>query len=130
MAVARGRQAERLENQQLPRRVREVIFPAQHLGDAHASVVDCIAEEERRRAVGPPNDEVANVIREKTLRPMHEVQKLDAAAGGNAEASRRRATDLPLLRALLRRELAASSGIARRPTGGELRFAGNLELEG
>jgi len=66
-----------------------VIFAAKHVGNTHVSIVYCIAKEKGSGAIRAPDHEVSNVIGEKTLRPVHEVQKLDAAAQWHLEAQGR-----------------------------------------
>ena len=66
-----------------------MILASEHVRHAHAGVVHCVTEEERRAAVGAADDEVSDVIRQKALWPVHEVHKFDAPPGRDAEASRR-----------------------------------------
>ena len=126
----RGRaQLERLEHQQLARRVGQVILAAQHVGDAHLRIVDGIAEEERRAAIGAPQDEVADVVGGEALRSVHHVVELDAPAGGHAKPRGGRDALGALAHARLGRQLAAGAGITRRTPGGELRLARQVQFE-
>ena len=59
--VARRNGAERLEEQQLPRRVREMIVAADHEGDAHRRVVHGAREVVESGSIGPRDQEVADV---------------------------------------------------------------------
>ena len=129
MAIGRRSQAQRLEHQQLPRRVGQVIFAAQHVRDVHLGIVDGVAEEERRAAVGAPQDEIADVIRGEALRSVHHVVELDHATVGHAKARGRRDALRALAHPRLGGQLAAGARITRRPAGGELRLAGQIELQ-
>ncbi len=66
-----------------------MIFATEHVGDAHVSIVYCIAKEEGSSPGRAPDYEVSDVVGEKTLRPVHEVQELDATAQWHLEARRR-----------------------------------------
>ncbi len=130
VAVGRRAQAQRLEHQQLPRRVGQVIFAAQHVRDAHLGIVDGIAEEKRRAAVGAPQDEIADVVGGEALRAVHHVVELDHVCPSGTR--NRVVGEMPC--ALLRtrasgRQLAAGTGITRRPAGGELRLARQIEFQ-
>src|SRR5262249_32978484 len=70
-------QSQRLENQELARCVRQMIFAAQDVSHTHVRVIYRIAEEERSSSVGTTHDEISDVIGEKALRTVHEIQKLD-----------------------------------------------------
>ena len=129
MAVGGRAQLQRLEHQQLARRVGQVIFATQHVRDAHLRIVDGIAEEERRAAIGAPQDEVADVVGREALRAVHHVVELDAPAGGHAKPRRRRDALRALAHARLGRQLAAGAGITRRTPGRELRLARQVEFE-
>ena len=129
MSVGRRAQLERLEHQQLARRVGEVILAAQHVRDAHLRIVDGIAEEERGAAIGAPQDEVADVVGREALRSVHHVVELDAPPGGHAKPRGRRDALRALAHARLGRQLAAGAGITRWTAGGELRLARQVEFE-
>ena len=117
------------EEQQLPRRVGQMILPAQNLRDAHGGVIDRIGEEERGGPVGAPDDEVPDVIRQKALRTVDQIHELDAPAGGNpipqggGQALRAPGVALP------GGQVAARAGIPRRSSGAELSAARRFELE-
>ena len=57
----RQRRAERLVEENLARRVGDVVVAADDVGDAHVHVVDDDAEVVDRRAVGAQDDEVVQV---------------------------------------------------------------------
>ena len=122
-------QFERLEHQQLARRVGQVVFAAQHVRDAHFGIVDGIAEEEGRAAVGAPQDEVADVVGGETLRPMHHVVEFDRLAGGNAKTGGRRDALRALAHAGFGGQLAAGARIARGAAGRQLRLARQLQFQ-
>ena len=89
MAIARHRQAECLEQQDLPRRVGEVVVAAQHERHAHRRVVQRVAEEERDAAIRAADHEVADVVAREALRAVDQVVELDEAPGRHAEPQRR-----------------------------------------
>ncbi len=122
-------EAEGLEDQQLPRRVGEVILAAQRQRHSHAGIVHRVGEEERGRAVRTPHHEIADIIGREALRPVHEVNPLDAHGRGHAEAQRRREALRLAPGALIQGQVAAGAGIARRLPGAELCAARELELE-
>ena len=106
-----------------------MVLAAQHDGDAAVGVVEDVREEERRAAVGAPQHEVADVGALEHLIAVHEVGERDAAAVRHTEPQRRLTALGEPCGALLRIELAAGAGIARRATGGELAAAADLDLE-
>ena len=112
--VARDRQAERLQDQHLARRVRHVIVAAQDQRHAHQRIVERVREEERRAAVGPTNDEVADVVGGEALLAMHDVVERDDLPAGTRNRSAAGMAAHQALRALLLGQLAAVPGIARR----------------
>ena len=73
MSVARRRQFQRLQDQQLARRIAQVIVAAQQMRHAGQRIIDGIGKEERGRAVGPPQHEVADLGMRETLRAVHQV---------------------------------------------------------
>ena len=58
VGVARSRRVERLEDRELLRRVREMVVPADHLGDPHVRVVDGDGEVVERGAVSPGDHQI------------------------------------------------------------------------
>ncbi len=62
--VGEGRQvgAQRLEDQELGERVGEVLLGPDDVGDLHRDVVDDAGEVVQRRAVGPDDHEVADLV--------------------------------------------------------------------
>ena len=123
MAVAGGRQPQDFEDEQLPRGIGQVVLAAQNVGDPHERVVDGVAEEERRTAVGAADDEIADVVAAEGLGAADQIVECDRASGRNPKAQGR---FFPLAQALLHRfrgEPGAGAGIARGPAGGALAFA-------
>src|SRR6185295_4707315 len=97
-AIHRRAQAERLHDHELTWSIGQVIFATQDVRDAHARVVHGIREEERRRAVGAANDEIADVVAQVSLLAVHEIREFDALAERHAEARGRRDALRPLAR--------------------------------
>ena len=81
MRVLRNRQIQGLQQQHLPRRVREVIITSQHERNAHQCIVDGVREKERRAAVGATNDEIADVVGFEALLAVHEIGEANDLAG-------------------------------------------------
>ena len=63
MTEERRLPADRLVEQQLPRRVRDVIFAANHMADLHQRIVNDNREVVGRDPVGPDEDEIAYDVR-------------------------------------------------------------------
>ena len=108
---------ERLVEQNLPRRVRDVILAADHMRDLHQRIVHDHGEVVRRRAVGANDHRIADHLGLKTDLAADGVGEDDLASLGHAKADRR-----PLARRNARAGLlawygAARAGIERRPPG-------------
>src|SRR5215204_1127892 len=58
MSEGRDRKSKRLEDRHLPRRVRQMIVPADDMGNLHKSIIDDDGEVICRIAVGPQNDKI------------------------------------------------------------------------
>src|SRR6185295_9209258 len=127
--VPRHVETESLEQQDLPRRVRQMVVAAQDVRHAHQCIVQRIAEEERRVAIRTAHDEIANVLAGKALAAAHEILKLDAPALWNMKTQAGLETARQLCIPLARRKLAAGARIARRPTGSELCPTRHFKLE-
>jgi hypothetical protein len=129
VTVMRHAQLERLEQQDLARRVGQMIFAAQHVRHAHQRVVDSVAEKELRASVSAPHDEVTDIVAGKLLRTAHEVAELYTPASRHAESQgRRQSTPTPLV-ALSFGQVAAGPRVSWRSPRGELRAARDVELE-
>src|SRR5882757_9048159 len=90
--IARRPQSQRFENHQLTRGVRKVILPPKHVRDTHIRVVDRIAKEKCGGPVSTPDYEVADVVGQETLRPVHKVHELNAAPQRHPKPCGRRVT--------------------------------------
>ena len=130
VAVARHRQSQDAQQEQLARRVAEVIVTAQYVCHAHECVVDCIAEEEHGAAVGAPHQEIADRRRLHRLRAAHQVIEAQRLRPGDRETQGGLAAGGYARRARSFVEPAAGPGISRRLAGRELRAARDLELGG
>ena len=86
MAVPRRRQIQRFQNQQLARRVGEMILAAQHVADFHQRIIKRIGEKEGRRTVGATDDEVADIAAFHPLLAANEIVEYQAAAFRHPEA--------------------------------------------
>ena len=129
VAVGRRLQAQRGGQQQLARGVGQMILAPQHDGHTHQRVVEHVAEEERRAAVGAAHHEVADVGTGEVLVTVHEVLEADATGCRHPEPQSRPPPFCLALATLCGSELAAGAGVARRPTGGGLRPPAQVELQ-
>ena len=89
MRVARRGDAERAQDQQLLRRVREVIVSADDVGDPHVRVVDRDREVVQRGAVAAGDDEVVLAAVLEPHRPADQVVDHGDALVGHSQADRR-----------------------------------------
>ena len=122
--------AERPEQQDVLRGVRDVVLAADDVADRHVRVVDDDREVVERRAVAPDDQEVAADVRgvELDLAPNEVVPaddpRRDAEAGGGSAA-------LGLARgAFLGREIRAATDVVRRLMGRFLRLPVRVEVLG
>ena len=129
VAVARRFEAECAKQEQLPWRIAQVIVAAQHLCHAHQGVVDRVAEEEHRAAVGTAHDKIAERGGLDRLRSAHEIVEADRTRPGNREPQRGAPAGGGARCARGCIEPAAGAWIARRLTRGELRPARDFELD-
>ena len=107
----RHRRAERLVQQDLLRRVRDVIVAPHHMRDLHLHIVGHDGELIGRMAVGAQEDEVFDVRAVELDRAVHEVVEARRALG-HAEADRAR-HGVALARGdLVRRQCAARAVVA------------------
>src|SRR5947199_8318988 len=114
MRELRWREAERLVQQDLPRRVRDVILTTDHMRNFHQRIVDNDGEVVRRMSVCADDDRVADDISGEPQFAANGIHKGHVAALGYAEANRGVfASGYARLR-LLGREPAACARIERR----------------
>src|SRR5665213_70316 len=130
VAILRYRQCQRLEQQALPRRIGQMILTPQHMADLHQRIVHGIAEQERRAAILPSDDEIADVIGSEALRTMGDILELETAArrdpktqAGGQSTGRPRCTLLP-------RQFATAARVAWRASRSQLRTPRQLQLQG
>ena len=129
MRVSGRLRAERTRQQQLARRVRDVVLAAQHVRDAHRGIVDDVAEQECGRAIGPSNDEITQLVGQEALRSADQVLVQHLLARRDAKAQRGHLP--PAFARAARRgvERGASAGVAWRMAAAERGLARHLELE-
>src|SRR6185369_17777399 len=90
MSEARRRPPERLVEEQLPRRIRNVIFATNHMADLHEGVINHDGEVVRRNAAGAHEDEIADDIGHERHASANEIIEGDLAiAIGYAEPDHR-----------------------------------------
>jgi len=79
----------RKPNAQMPVSEAEIVAMTSDMRDAHRGIIHGIAEEKRRRTVGPPHDEIPDVITEEALCATHEIDELDPLTGRHPKAQGR-----------------------------------------
>ena len=115
MAIFRRGQFQRLQQQQLARGVRQMVFAAQHVGNPHQRIVYGVGEKELRRTIGPANDEIADVVAGKALQAAHPVGKFHRSPCGHPEAQGRLQAPLQSRAPFSLAQPGARAGIARWP---------------
>ncbi len=88
VCIRRCGQAEGLEQQQLPRRIREVIVTPQHQCHAHQGIIERIREKERGSTVRTADHKITDVVGRETLLAMDQIRKGNHTTGRYAEADR------------------------------------------
>ena len=88
MREARQRVAQRLEDQELREGVRQMLLGADDVGDLHLGVVDDAGEVVERRAVGPDDHEVADLVGLLLDVPLDQVVDDERAAERDLEPER------------------------------------------
>ena len=83
------REPERLVQEQLPRRVRDVILASDHIRHLHQRIVDHDGEVVGGVAIGADDDRIADHICVEPDVAPHGVGEHDVAAFGHAEPDRR-----------------------------------------
>ena len=83
--------AEGLEDQELRERVREVLVGPDDVGDLHLDVVDDAGEVVQRRAVGPDDHEIADLVGRELDVPLDQVVEDQRPARRNLEPQGERA---------------------------------------
>ena len=130
MREGRRGEAERLVQQDLTRRVRNVILAADHMRHPHQRIVHDDREVVRRVAVGADDHRIADDVGLKAHLAADEVGEGDVAILRHAKADRRPLAAGDARRRLLRRHAPARARILRRPAGGERLLSIGLELRG
>ena len=129
MREGRRREPERLVQQNLPRRVRDVILAADHVRHLHQRIVDDDGEVVGGRAVGADDDGIADDVGVKADVAADGVGEHDVAVVGHAEADGRTLAGRDARRAPARGDSRRHvPGVARRPPGGERLLPVGLEL--
>jgi hypothetical protein len=128
MGELRRGEAERLIEQQLPRRVRDVILAADHMRDLHQRIVDDHGEVVLRAAVGADDDGIADYLGVENHLAADEIVELDLDVVRHLEADDRPLAALdPQLR-IRERNAAAGAAVLRRLPRREIRLPARLEL--
>jgi len=77
MAIAGSAQTQRIQQQQLARRIGEMTSPRNTCVTPMTESSTALQKKNAGRAVVAPNDEVADIARRVSLRPVHRVDELD-----------------------------------------------------
>jgi hypothetical protein len=124
----RRRKPKRLVEQNLPRRVRQMVFPADHIRHLHQRIVDHDREVVRRKTLGANDDRIADDVGMKPDRPADGVTEDNFAIVGHAEPDcwtlARRDARLRLLAC----DRSAFAGVPRRLAGRERGVTLRVEL--
>ena len=129
MREGRRREAERLVEQHLPRRVRDVILAADHMRHLHQRIVDDDGEVVGRHAVGADDHRIADDVGVEADVAADDVGEHDVAiapgpGSGSPAARRRRSARSPArARAAGRCRRRARGGRRRAPPGARPRAA-------
>ena len=126
----RRREPERLVEQDLPRRVRDVVFAAHHVRHVHQRIVDDHGEVVRRVAVRPDEDGIPDDLGPEPHVAAHEIGKDDLALVGNLEADDGRLARVDPRVRLGCADATAGPRVARRQAGRDCRAAIGFELIG
>ncbi len=130
MREGRRRETERLVQQDLARRVGDVVFAPHHVRHFHQRIVDHDREVVGGRAVGPDDDRVADDVGLEPDVAAHGVGEDDVALLGHAKPNRGAFAGRDARRGLFARQPAAGAGVARRPAVRERVLALGVELRG
>ena len=128
MPVLRRGQTQRLQHQQLAEGVGQVVFTAQHVGNAHERIVHGVGKKERRAAIATRNDEIADLGGGALLQTAHEVGEGDAAGFRYPEPQRGLAARSDVGRALLGGKVPAGAEVPRRAPSFQLPLAADRQL--
>ena len=127
MRERRRRPAERLVDENLPWRVRDVVFAAHDVRDPHQGVVDDDGVVVGRDAVTAHDDWIADDVGVKRHRAAHQVVERHDPIGRHPQPHRRRLPGLHAVRDNGRIERAAGAGVLRGRAGGQRRLTLGLE---
>ena len=125
---ARHRPPERLVEQDLPRRVRQMVLAPHHVADLHQRIVDDDGEVVGGEAVGAEDDRIADDVGAEGDRTAHEIDKGHLAALRHAEADGRRLAARDAALRVAGGKPAAASRVPRRHARGERRLPLHLDL--
>ena len=128
MREARRPEAERPIEQDLARRVRDVILAADHVRHLHQRIVDHDREVVLRAAVGADDDRIADDVGVEGHVAADEILERHVDVLGHAEADDGALAGVETAPGLIRRQVAAGAVVHRRTAGGEIRAAIVLEL--
>jgi hypothetical protein len=105
-----------------------MILAAQYVGDLHQRIVHGIGEEKLRRAIGPADHEIADIVAGETLRATDQIGEFDRPPHAARESAASVANPVRAERPLHLGQTSAGTGVARRPTGRQLGFAAQRQL--
>ena len=127
MREGRRSPAERLEDQQLPRCIGNVILASDHMRDLHQRIVDHDGVVVGGHAVRAHDHRIANHVSVEGDRAANDVIEADVAVIGNAKANDRRLTVLDAAPRLVAGQLATAPDVLRRPSCRQRRAPVGLE---
>ena len=128
MREDRRREPERLVEQNLPGRIRNVILSPNHVRHFHQRIVDDDGEVVRGMAIGADDDGIANHVGLEPDVAAHRVGEHDVALFRHAKADGRTLAGRDARLGLLAHDATARAGVARRTPGGQRFLPLRLEL--
>ena len=127
MRERRWSPAERFEDQNLARRVRDVILTSNHMRDLHQRIVDDDSVVVGGDAVGSNDDGIANHFRVERHAASNHVIERDVTVVGHAKANHRFLAVLDATPCVVARDLTAPADVLRRSPCGQCRRTIGLE---
>ena len=128
MRERRRGEPERLVQQNLPRRVRDVVLASDDMRHFHQGIVDDDREVVRGMSVSAHDDRIADDFRVEPHLAAHEVGEDHFLVGRDAKADGGMLAGVDARLCVLGAEVAAGPLILGRPAGGERLLALGLEL--
>ena len=79
-------QAQRAQQDDLSRRIGQVVLAAEHMGDSHQGIIQRVTEKESRCTVRATDNKIADIRQLEFLRPFRQVVKINDTLIGDSIA--------------------------------------------